>query len=204
MPPAAAALGAVLAPVVAGVVPIVAGVGSTAAGIASTVGATAAAVPGIVTGAAGKIAAGVVPAVTGLGKAIPAAVGKGSGVVGGVSGLVKALEPAAELFGAGVGVYSAVKGIGQKEKALDIAAQQAANQKKALELQALQDERIYAPDLIYGAPQQPIESVIRIMQPLDEEKAGLAKPQIQDQLATYAPLILIGILGFVLVRKIWK
>lgn len=189
MPPAAAALGAVIGGIGAVAAPAIVGIGSTAAGIAGTVGATAAAVPAIV----GKAGAAVV----GLGTSIPAA-------VGGISGVAKGLAPAAELFGAGVGIYSAVTGVQQKQKALDVAAQNAANQKKALELQALQDERIYAPDLIYGAPQQPIESVIRIMQPLDEEKAGLAKPQIQNQLATYAPLILIGVLGFVLVRKIWK
>lgn len=176
---------------------VAAGVGSTAAGIASGVGSAVPAITGAVTGTAGKIAAGVVPAVTGLGKVIPAA-------TGGISGVATALKPAAELFGAGVGILSSVKQVGLKEKELDVAAQQAENQKKALELQALQDPRLYRPDLKLGAPVEPYETAVRIFEPLDQAKIAPEQAQLQEQIMTYAPLILIGIVGIVLMRKIWK
>ena len=196
MPPVAAAvmavgagIGGAVAGTAAAVGGVAAGVGSTAAGIAGTVGATAAAVPAIV-GKAGT-------AVTGLGKAIPA-------TVGGVSGIAKAVEPAAKLFGAGVGIYSSVKQVQAQEKALDVAAQQAENQKKALELAAQQDASF--PYVVTPAqPTQPMKTYVEVMSPAGQAEIPTPKqPQLQEQIMTYAPLILIGVVGIVLMRKIWK
>lgn len=87
--------GAVAAPVVSGA----AALGSAALSTAGAIGSTA--LTGIGT----------------LGKAIPAA-------VGGLSDLAKAAEPAAELFGAGYGVYQSIEQQKMQKRALEIQSKQ--------------------------------------------------------------------------------
>lgn len=174
MPPAAAGLAAIAGPLIGGI-----------SAVAAPVIAGGAALGSAALGAAGAIGSTALAGVGALGQAIPA-------VIGGISGIAKAAGPAAELFGAGYGIYQSIE--------------QQKMQKRALEIQEGQyvtAARMSQEALAMRGTAPPIQTLATQGQPYPsqaEQKREFymgPEPERALDLWSYAPLVLIAFL-------IWK
>jgi len=163
--------------------PLLAILGSTIATVATPVIAGATALGSAALSTAGAIGSTALAGAGMLGQAIPQ-------VIGGISSLAKAAGPAAELFGAGYGIYQSI----EQQKA----------QKKALEIQAGQyatAARMSQEALAMRGTAPPIQTFATQGQayPSQAEQKrdfymGPPEPTGAIDLWSYAPLVLIAFL----------
>lgn len=169
--------------------PLLAVLGSAVSSVAAPVIAGATALGSAAVSTAGAIGSTALAGAGALGQAIPQ-------VIGGISSLAKAAGPAAELFGAGYGVYQSIEQQKIQKKALEIQAGQYATaarmSQEALAMRGVAPPIQTLPTRGEAYPSQAEQK--------REFYMGPPEPTGAIDLWSYAPLVLIALLLLKIVK----